>query len=174
MTKFNPWGLSSHGQKERMYRNDACSGKVQRSVGNCSTRTAIHRTVTRLLVSEFDQSHQTPRLIRPAKVQTDNWSESRDRLMLGSPASASSRVLESSAMITVVASLGLIVTSALLVYLTWLSSRLRGLSNQPETVQLTDDYLAGVSYENVDMLKAIPEATHAGYAIIGGSGFLGT
>ncbi|KAF8218265.1 hypothetical protein K438DRAFT_1953084 [Mycena galopus ATCC 62051] len=31
-----------------------------------------------------------------------------------------------------------------------------------------------VSYKDIDMLKAVPPATHAGYAVIGGSGFLGT
>lgn len=71
-------------------------------------------------------------------------------------------------------SLTLAVTTALLVYMNRLSIRLRGLSNQPKTAQLTDDYLADVSYENVNMLTAIPEATYTGYAVIGGSGFLGT
>ncbi|KAJ7250508.1 hypothetical protein B0H12DRAFT_1202893 [Mycena haematopus] len=34
--------------------------------------------------------------------------------------------------------------------------------------------LEKVSYQEIDMLKAVPPATHAGYAVVGGSGFLGT
>ncbi|KAJ7653273.1 hypothetical protein DFH06DRAFT_1093557 [Mycena polygramma] len=34
--------------------------------------------------------------------------------------------------------------------------------------------LEKVSYSDIDMAKVVPPATHAGYAIIGGSGFLGT
>ncbi|KAJ7856690.1 hypothetical protein B0H14DRAFT_2752439 [Mycena olivaceomarginata] len=34
--------------------------------------------------------------------------------------------------------------------------------------------LETVSYKDIDMLKAVPPATHAGYAVVGGSGFLGT
>ncbi|KAJ7049493.1 hypothetical protein C8F01DRAFT_1183475 [Mycena amicta] len=38
----------------------------------------------------------------------------------------------------------------------------------------TPDQLDAVSYKEIDMLKAIPPQTLAGYAVIGGSGFLGT
>lgn len=35
------------------------------------------------------------------------------------------------------------------------------------------DALDKVSYDDIDMLKAIPAKTSSGYAIIGGSGFVG-
>ncbi|KAJ6620505.1 hypothetical protein B0H10DRAFT_2163526 [Mycena sp. CBHHK59/15] len=38
----------------------------------------------------------------------------------------------------------------------------------------TADELENVSYKDIDMLKAIPPVTHSGYAVVGGSGFLGT
>jgi hypothetical protein len=34
--------------------------------------------------------------------------------------------------------------------------------------------LENVSYKDIDMVKVVPPATHAGYAVVGGSGFLGT
>ncbi|KAJ7916223.1 hypothetical protein B0H13DRAFT_2450823 [Mycena leptocephala] len=34
--------------------------------------------------------------------------------------------------------------------------------------------LENVSYRDIDMVKVVPPATHAGYAVVGGSGFLGT
>ncbi|KAJ6551649.1 hypothetical protein B0H19DRAFT_1158458 [Mycena capillaripes] len=36
------------------------------------------------------------------------------------------------------------------------------------------EQLEKVSYKEIDMVKVVPPATHAGYAVIGGSGFLGT
>ncbi|KAJ6620506.1 hypothetical protein B0H10DRAFT_1791738 [Mycena sp. CBHHK59/15] len=36
------------------------------------------------------------------------------------------------------------------------------------------DELESVSYKDIDMMKAIPPVTHSGYAVVGGSGFLGT
>ncbi|KAF7377801.1 3Beta-HSD domain-containing protein [Mycena sanguinolenta] len=36
------------------------------------------------------------------------------------------------------------------------------------------EQLDNVSYQEIDMLKTVPPATHAGYAVVGGSGFLGT
>lgn len=39
----------------------------------------------------------------------------------------------------------------------------------------SDKELADVSYHDIDMLKAIPSRpTHKNYAVIGGSGYLGT
>lgn len=61
-------------------------------------------------------------------------------------------------------------------FLFFLSGRLRGPhpAAKPQ-VPLSRAQLSKISYEDVDMLKGIPhQATHAGYAIIGGSGFLGT
>jgi hypothetical protein len=57
-----------------------------------------------------------------------------------------------------------------------LSRRLRG--PHPLAAQLSTNYneddLCKVSYADVDMLNAIPrEPTHAGYVVIGGSGFVG-
>jgi hypothetical protein len=34
--------------------------------------------------------------------------------------------------------------------------------------------LENVSYKDIDMVKVVPPATHAGYAVVGGSGFVGT
>ncbi|KAH9049858.1 NAD-P-binding protein [Lactarius hengduanensis] len=58
-----------------------------------------------------------------------------------------------------------------------LSRRLRG--PHPRAAQLSPNYneddLDSVSYANVDMLNAIPrEPTHAGYVVVGGSGFVGS
>ncbi len=57
-----------------------------------------------------------------------------------------------------------------------LSRRLRG--PHPRAAQLNPNYneddLDRVSYANIDMLNAIPrEPTHAGYVVVGGSGFVG-
>ena len=57
-----------------------------------------------------------------------------------------------------------------------LSRRLHG--PHPQAAQLKPNYneedLDRVSYADIDMLNAIPrEPTHAGYVIIGGSGFVG-
>jgi hypothetical protein len=57
-----------------------------------------------------------------------------------------------------------------------LSRRLHG--PHPQAAQLNPNYneddLDRVSYADIDMLNAIPhEPTHAGYVIIGGSGFVG-
>jgi hypothetical protein len=61
-------------------------------------------------------------------------------------------------------------------FLILLSRKLRGphpLAN-PEPV-LSDAQLAEVSYNDIDMLKAIPPLpTLENYVVIGGSGFLGT
>ncbi|KAJ7471288.1 hypothetical protein B0H11DRAFT_1730365 [Mycena galericulata] len=39
---------------------------------------------------------------------------------------------------------------------------------------MSAEELENVSYKEIDMLKAVPPATQEGYAVIGGSGFLGT
>ena len=57
-----------------------------------------------------------------------------------------------------------------------LSRRLHG--PHPQAAQLNSNYneddLDRVSYADIDMLNAIPrEPTHAGYVVIGGSGFVG-
>jgi hypothetical protein len=57
-----------------------------------------------------------------------------------------------------------------------LSRRLHG--PHPQVAQLNSNYnendLDRVSYADIDMLNAIPrEPTHAGYIVIGGSGFVG-
>ncbi|KAF8895442.1 hypothetical protein BD779DRAFT_1499586 [Infundibulicybe gibba] len=72
--------------------------------------------------------------------------------------------------------LGSFIAISIIIYLHHLSSR---LSNPHPDAQpclpFTEQQLSDVSYEGIDMLKAIPpKATHSGYAIIGGSGFLGT
>lgn len=59
-------------------------------------------------------------------------------------------------------------------YLHKLSNRLRGSDNKPRP-SLTVDELAEVSYKSIDLLNTIPrDPTRSGYAVIGGSGFLGT
>lgn len=66
----------------------------------------------------------------------------------------------------------------LIIYLYALSKRLRGPS--PEFAACGDkastrDNLADTSYADIDLLKSIPpKPTHVGYAVVGGSGFLGT
>ncbi|KAI0050382.1 NAD(P)-binding protein [Auriscalpium vulgare] len=58
-----------------------------------------------------------------------------------------------------------------------LSYRLRGPhpKSEDKTATFTKEELDAVSYEDIDMLNAIPrEPTHAGYAVIGGSGFVGS
>lgn len=56
-----------------------------------------------------------------------------------------------------------------------LSNRLQGPHPLASPESLTNDELDKVSYEDINMLKAIPrEPTHIGYAVIGGSGFVGT
>jgi hypothetical protein len=57
-----------------------------------------------------------------------------------------------------------------------LSRRLHG--PHPRAAQLNlsynEDDLDGVSYADINMLNAIPhEPTHAGYIVVGGSGFVG-
>lgn len=63
-----------------------------------------------------------------------------------------------------------------LVILTNVAERLRGPhALRPPPASLTPEDLDAVSYESIDMLNAIPrEATHKGYAVIGGSGYVGT
>jgi hypothetical protein len=75
--------------------------------------------------------------------------------------------------------LGLGILFPLTAYLYALSKRLQGPSQafaaNPNRANVTEDDLAGTSYEDIDLLKSIPaEPTHAGYAVVGGSGFLGT
>jgi hypothetical protein len=55
------------------------------------------------------------------------------------------------------------------------SRRLRGPHpNRPPPESLSAEELDAVSYSDIDMLKAIPnKPTHEGYAIVGGSGFVG-
>ncbi|KZV62448.1 NAD(P)-binding protein [Peniophora sp. CONT] len=62
------------------------------------------------------------------------------------------------------------------VILTNLAERLsRPHALRPPPASLTTEELDAVSYESIDMLNAIPrEATHKGYAVIGGSGYVGT
>jgi hypothetical protein len=57
-----------------------------------------------------------------------------------------------------------------------LSRRLHGPHPQAEQLNpnYNEDDLDRVSYTDIDMLNAIPrEPTHAGYVVIGGSGFVG-
>ena len=61
-------------------------------------------------------------------------------------------------------------------YLILLSRRLRGPhpAANPQPV-LSDAQLAKISYNDIDMLKAIPSRpTLENYVVIGGSGYLGT
>ena len=77
--------------------------------------------------------------------------------------------------------IGLVVFSVLPIgiligFLSDLSRRLHG--PHPRAAQLNSNYneddLDRVSYVDIDMLNAIPrEPTHAGYVVIGGSGFVG-
>lgn len=63
----------------------------------------------------------------------------------------------------------------LAVYLRRLSSRLHGPHPAAKPHDFHTEDLAAVSYKDVDMLKIIPSRpTHEGYAVVGGSGFLGT
>lgn len=74
--------------------------------------------------------------------------------------------------------LGVLLAFPLIIYLYALSKRLRGPS--PEFAAHGDkastrDNLADTSYADIDLLKSIPpKPTHVGYAVVGGSGFLGT
>ncbi|KAF8073836.1 hypothetical protein FPV67DRAFT_1409535 [Lyophyllum atratum] len=62
----------------------------------------------------------------------------------------------------------------ILVYLYKLSRRLRGPSTQV-TAPFTSEGLDQTTYDDIDLLKSIPRnPTSLGYAVIGGSGFLGT
>ncbi|KAF9468585.1 hypothetical protein BDZ94DRAFT_1245763 [Collybia nuda] len=62
-----------------------------------------------------------------------------------------------------------------IIYLWALSKRLRGPNPTFIGSRNKAEDLAGVSYENIDLLKSIPtESTQVGYAVVGGSGFLGT
>jgi hypothetical protein len=68
------------------------------------------------------------------------------------------------------------VTVVVCSFLVLLSSRLRGThpAARPQSV-LSDEALAKVSYDDIDMLKAIPSSpTLDNYVVIGGSGYLGT
>ena len=57
-------------------------------------------------------------------------------------------------------------------YLHKLSVRLRG---SPSPSPLSHQDLAHISHESINLLESIPtKATHTGYAVVGGSGFLGT
>jgi hypothetical protein len=60
-------------------------------------------------------------------------------------------------------------------FLFLLSKRLRGThpAAQPQSA-LSDEELAKVSYDDIDMLKVIPRASLANYAVIGGSGYVAT
>ncbi|KAH7913357.1 hypothetical protein BJ138DRAFT_1146270 [Hygrophoropsis aurantiaca] len=53
-----------------------------------------------------------------------------------------------------------------------LHKRLRGKDDA--TKPLTPKQLEEVTYDHIDVTQNVPPATHKGYAIIGGSGFLGT
>lgn len=72
--------------------------------------------------------------------------------------------------------LGVLLGATCVLYLVLLAKRLT--SNHPEAgprAPFSDDELSNVSYEDIDMLKAIPaEPTHHNYVIVGGSGYLGT
>lgn len=72
--------------------------------------------------------------------------------------------------------LAIILGASCLLYLVLLAKRLT--SNHPEArprTPLSNDELSNVSYEDIDMLKAIPaKPTHQNYVIVGGSGYLGT
>lgn len=64
-------------------------------------------------------------------------------------------------------------------YIYRLILRLRGSPASPSSRQNMHtlgnaEELDKVSYKDIDMIKVVPPATHAGYAVIGGSGFLGT
>ncbi|KAJ7139060.1 hypothetical protein C8R44DRAFT_763782 [Mycena epipterygia] len=64
-------------------------------------------------------------------------------------------------------------------YLNRLAARLRAApashsSRLNAHVSHSVEELENVSYESIDMLKSVPPATLEGYAVIGGSGFLGT
>ena len=70
-----------------------------------------------------------------------------------------------------------ILTSVLAVYLYLLSRHLqrRHPLAQPRPPPTAAEYTDAQSYRDIDMLTAIPNTpTHTGYAIIGGSGFLGS
>lgn len=61
-------------------------------------------------------------------------------------------------------------------YLVLLSRRLRSNHSaaNPQSA-LSDDELSKVSYDDIDMLAAIPaQPTLQNYALVGGSGYLGT
>lgn len=61
-------------------------------------------------------------------------------------------------------------------YLFFLSKRLHGPhpASNPQP-SLSEQDLDKVGYDDIDMLQAIPaQATHENYAVIGGSGYLGT
>jgi hypothetical protein len=69
-------------------------------------------------------------------------------------------------------SLILAICGIALAYLYKLSLRLQG---SPSASPLRNQDLAHITHENIDVLESIPtKATHFGYAVVGGSGFLGT
>ncbi|KAJ7148658.1 hypothetical protein C8R43DRAFT_1068723 [Mycena crocata] len=64
-------------------------------------------------------------------------------------------------------------------YIYRLARRLRSsptshLSRSNAHVSASTEELDNVSYDEIDMVKVVPPATFAGYAVVGGSGFLGT
>lgn len=63
-----------------------------------------------------------------------------------------------------------------LVIATNVAERLRGPhALRPPPASLTTEELDAVSYNSIDMLNAMPRAaTHKGYAVIGGSEYVGT
>ncbi|KAH7927636.1 NAD(P)-binding protein [Leucogyrophana mollusca] len=59
-------------------------------------------------------------------------------------------------------------------YIYLLHKRVRGSDPANPRTSLTPEQLDKVTHEDIDVTQAVPPATHKGYAIIGGSGFLGT
>ncbi|KIJ13024.1 hypothetical protein PAXINDRAFT_136533 [Paxillus involutus ATCC 200175] len=73
-------------------------------------------------------------------------------------------------------SLYVLLGTAAAVYLVFLNKRVSGPqgSDREAPSPLTLALLDGASYADIDLTEGIPSATHKGYAIIGGSGFLGS
>ncbi|KAH7882704.1 hypothetical protein F5I97DRAFT_1907690 [Phlebopus sp. FC_14] len=65
-----------------------------------------------------------------------------------------------------------LVGATVLAYAYLLNRRVNGPEETPPP--LTTAQLDRVSYGDIDLTEAVPPATHKGYAVVGGSGFLGT
>jgi hypothetical protein len=68
-----------------------------------------------------------------------------------------------------------ILTALVVIYLYLLSVRLTSPHPKAAPKTITIAELDNIKYDDIDMLKAIPaHSTNKTYAVIGGSGFLGT